>query len=170
MIAQRQAGLPGERGVRSYPEAEDDYIGRDWAVGGQHRADPVVAAGLESDDGGVGAHIDADALHGLVYCRSHVRVERGHRLRGLIDDGDGDPASHKCLGHLHADIAPADHHGPPRLRTVQIRQERGAVIEGLHAEHADGVHAGQRRSTGTAPVAMTRESKLSRNDRPAARS
>ena len=106
----------------------------------------MVAAGLESDDGGVGAHIDADALHGPVHRRPHVRVERGHRLRGLIDDGDGDPAPHKCLGHLHADVAPADHHGPPRLRAVQIRQERGAVVESLHAEHADGVHAGQRRS------------------------
>ena len=29
VIAQRQAGLLGERGVRPYPEAEDDHIGRD---------------------------------------------------------------------------------------------------------------------------------------------
>ena len=29
VIAQRQAGLSGERGVRPYPEAEDDHIGRD---------------------------------------------------------------------------------------------------------------------------------------------
>ena len=28
--------------------------------------------------------------------RPHVRVERGHRLRRLIDDGDGDPASHSA--------------------------------------------------------------------------
>jgi hypothetical protein len=74
----------------------------------------------------------------------HVRVERGHRLRGLIDDGDGDPAPHKRLGHLHADVAPADHHGPSRLRAVQVRQQRVAVIESLHAEHAVSVHAGQR--------------------------
>jgi len=29
MIAQRQAGVPGERGVGPYPQAEDDHIGRD---------------------------------------------------------------------------------------------------------------------------------------------
>ena len=80
-----------------------------------------------------------------VYRRSHVRVERGHRLRGPVDDGDADPAPHKRLGHLHADVAPADHHGLPRLRAVQIRQERGAIIESLHPEHAGGIHAGQRR-------------------------
>jgi hypothetical protein len=71
---------------------------------------------------------------------------RGHRLRGLIDDGDGDASPHKCLGHFHADVTPADHHGPPRLCAVQIRQERGAIVESLHAEHADRVYAGQRRS------------------------
>ena len=29
VIAQRQAGLPGQGGVRPYPEPEDDHIGRD---------------------------------------------------------------------------------------------------------------------------------------------
>ncbi len=106
----------------------------------------MVVAGLESADGGLGAYIDADVLHGPVYRRPHVRVERRHRFCGLIDDSDGDPASHKCLGHLHADVAPADHHGPPRLRAVQIRQERGAVVKSLHAEHPVGVHTRQRRS------------------------
>ena len=105
----------------------------------------MVAVGLEAGDGGARTHIDADALHGPMYRRPHVRVERGHRLRGLIDDGDGDPAPHKCLGHLHADVAPADHHGPSRLRAVQVRQQRRAVIESLHAEHSVSVHAGQRR-------------------------
>ena len=146
MIAQRQAGTVGERGVRPNPEAEDDDVGRDRAVGGQHRADPAVAVGLESGDGGVGAHIDADALHGPVHRRPHVRVERGHRLRGLIDDGDGDAVPHQGLGHLHADVAPADHHSPPRLRAIEVRQERRAVVESLHPEYAGGVHAGQRRS------------------------
>ena len=81
-----------------------------------------------------------------MYRRRHVRIERGHRLCSLIDDRDGYPASHKCLGHLHADVASADHHGPPRLHALQIRQERGAVVESLHAEHAVSVHARQRRS------------------------
>src|SRR6204780_654873 len=48
VIPQHQAGILCERGVRPYPEAEDDDVGRDRAVGGQHRADPVVVAGLES--------------------------------------------------------------------------------------------------------------------------
>jgi hypothetical protein len=36
VIAQRQAGLLGQRGVRPDPEAQDDHISRDRAVGGQH--------------------------------------------------------------------------------------------------------------------------------------
>ena len=91
-------------------------------------------------------HIDTNALHRLVHGRAHVRIERGHRLRGLIDDGHRHAASHQCLGHLHADIAPADHDGPPGLRAIKVRQERGTVVEGLHPEHADGVHTGKRRS------------------------
>ena len=146
MVAQRQVSLSGERGVRPYPEAEDDHIGWDGATGGRHRTDPAVAAGLESDDGGVGAHIDADALHGPVHRLTHVWVERGHRLRGVIHDGHRAAAPHEGLGHLHADIAPADYHGPPRLDVIEVRQERGAVVEGLHPEHAVSVHARQRRS------------------------
>ena len=135
----------GERGVRPDPEAEDDDVGGDGAVGGHHGADPVVGAGLESGDGGVGAHVHAEVLHGPVHRCPHVRVERGHRLGGLIDDGHRDPAPHQGLGHLHADVAPADHDGPPRLRAIKVRQERGTVVEGLHPEHAGGVHPGQRR-------------------------
>jgi hypothetical protein len=96
--------------------------------------------------GGVGAHIDADALHGPVHRLTHVRVERGHRLRGLIHDSHGDAVPHEGLGHLHADVAPADYHGPPRLGVVEVRQERGPVIESLHAEHAVSVRARQRRA------------------------
>ena len=77
---------------------------------------------------------------------THVRVERGHRLRGVIHDGHRAAAPHEGLGHLHADIAPADDHGPPRLDVIEVRQERGAVVEGLHPEHAVSVHARQRRS------------------------
>jgi hypothetical protein len=79
VIPQRQAGFLCECGVWSHAEAEDDHIGRDGVVGGQHRADPAVAAGLESNDGGFGVHIDTDALHGPVHRSTHVRVERGHR-------------------------------------------------------------------------------------------
>ena len=145
VIAQRQAGLVCERGVRPDSEAEDNDVGGDGAVGGHHGADPVVGAGLESGDGGAGAHVDAEVLHGPVYRCPHVRVERGHRLGGLIDDGHRDPAPHEGLGHLHADVAPADHDGPLRLRAIKVRQERGTVVEGLHPEHAGGVHPGQRR-------------------------
>ena len=145
LIAQRQAGLPGERGVRPYSEAEDDHIGWDGATGGHHRADPAVAAGLESDDGGLGVHIDADTLHGPVHGFTHVRVERGHRLRGMIHDGHRDAVPHEGLGHLHADVAPTDHHGPLRLGVIEVRQERGAVVESLHPEHAGRVRARQRR-------------------------
>ena len=146
MIPQRQARLAGERGVRPHPQAENHDVGGDGAVGGQHRADPAVAAGLESGDGGVGAHIDADALHGPVHGRAHVRVERGHRLRGLIHDGHRHAVPHQGLGHLHADVAPADHHGPPRPGAIEVRQQRGAVVERLHPEHAVRVYARQRRS------------------------
>jgi hypothetical protein len=144
VIPQRQAGFLCECGVWSHAEAEDDHIGRDGVVGGQHRADPAVAAGLESNDGGFGVHIDTDALHGPVHRSTHVRVERGHRLRGLIDDGHCDAVSHERLGHLDTDVAPADDYGPPGLRAIEVGQERGAVVESLHPEHAGGVHAGQR--------------------------
>jgi len=144
VIAQRQAGLAGERGVGPYPETEDDHVRGDGTVGGQHRADPAVASGLESDGSGVGVHIDADALHGPVHGRTHVRVERGHWLRGLVDDGHRDAASHERLGHLDTDVAPADHDGPAGLRALEVGQERGAVVEGLDPEHTGGVYAGQR--------------------------
>ena len=108
--------------------------------------DPAVAAGLESGDGGVGAH--SMPMPSMARWRplAHVRVERGHRLRGLIHDGDGDsprapsprPSPRRCSPRR-----------PPRPGAagarVQIRQQRGPVVESLHAEHAGGVHAGQRR-------------------------
>src|SRR5215472_3572995 len=144
VITQRQAGLAGERGVRPYAETEDDHVGWDGAVGGQHRADSAVAAGLESDDDGVGVHIDTYALHSPVHRRAHVRVEGGHGLRGPVDDGDRDTASHECLGHLDADVAPADHDGPAGPRAIEVGQERGAVVERLYPEHTGRVHAGQR--------------------------
>ena len=78
--------------------------------------------------------------------RPHVRVERGHRLRRLIDDGHRDAPSHKCLGHFHADVPSADHDGPPGLRAIEIRQERRTIAESLHAEHADSIRTGQLRS------------------------
>jgi len=87
-----------------------------------------------------------EILHGPVHCRPHVRVERGHRLRRLIDDGHRDAASHKCLGHFYADVPSADHDGPPGLRAIEIRQERGTIVESLHAEHPDSIRTGQRRS------------------------
>ena len=145
MIPQQQAGTLPQRGVWSYSQAEDDHIGRNRAVGGHHRANPAVAAGLESDDGGVGAHIDAKTLHGPVHCRPHIWVERGHRLSRLIDDGHRDAPAHQRLGHLHADVPSADHDGPPGLRAIEIRQEHGTIVESLHPEHADSIRTGKRR-------------------------
>jgi len=62
---------------------------------------------------------------------------------GLVDHGHRHVASGQGLGHLHADVAAADDHGTPRSEPFQAGQERGAVVEGLHAEHAGGVAAGK---------------------------
>ena len=48
------------------------------------------------------------------------------------------------LGHLDADVAGADDHGSLRARIpVERVENRGAVVQGLHAEHALGVDARQ---------------------------
>ena len=62
----------------------------------------------------------------------------------MIHDGHRETVSHHGLGHLHADVAPADHHGPPWLGAIEIRQQGGAVVQGLHPEHAGRVRAAQR--------------------------
>ena len=74
--------------------------------------DPAVRAGEHLGDLGVVDHGDAQALHRLVHQAAHVRVERGHRLAAPVDDRHLVAAVDERLGHLHADVARADDHGP----------------------------------------------------------
>ena len=83
-------------------------------------------------------------------------VELGHRQRVGEDDGHLEPARLQHLGHLQADVAAAEDDGP--LRPGGDRgADVGAVGQPVHAVHAVGVQARDRRAAaGRPPVATTR--------------
>src|ERR671912_1094984 len=112
VVAQRQPGLVGQGRVGPDPEAEDDRVGGHGPVAGLDRPDLAVAVGVEAGDGGVGMDVDAQLLHRLVHQLAHVRIERAHGLGGLVDHGHRHLPAGQGLGHLHPDVAAADHHGP----------------------------------------------------------
>ena len=73
---------------------------------------------------------------------AHVLVDRGQRLRRLLQQRHVEPAPDHRLGHLHADVAAADDDRPARRRiAIEPVLHGGAVVEGLHAEDAAGLDA-----------------------------
>jgi hypothetical protein len=97
----------------------------------------------EAEDDRVGVAADAELLHRLVHRLAHARAQGAHGLGGLVDHGHRHLPAVQGLGHVHADVAAADHHGTLRPEPFQAGQERRAIVQGLHAEHTGGVAAGE---------------------------
>ena len=151
MIAERQSGLVGKRGVGPDSETEDDHVGGYGPLAGHDRPNLALAIDVNAGDGGVGADVDADLFHRLVHQLAHVGIQRAHRLRGSVDDGHRDASTGQRLRHLHADVAAADHDGVPRPKPFQANEKRGPIVESLHAENAPGVAAGHGRADRDGP-------------------
>src|SRR5699024_5041374 len=81
-------------------------------------------------------------VHGL----DHLRVERGHDLRGGLDEGDLQAAVDELLGGLEADVAAADDHGGAgaldrghdRVGVLDVPQDQGALDAGHGRADGDG--------------------------------
>ncbi len=111
VAAEGEAGRPRERRLRADPDAEDDHVGRVLGVLCGHRPHTAVLTGEDLRHLGVVDHRDAQALHGLVHQAAHVRVERRHGLAAPVDDRHLVAPVDQRLGHLHPDVAGADHDG-----------------------------------------------------------
>ena len=67
--------------------------------------------------------------------RRHLRVERRHDLRELLEDRDREPATHEVLGHLEADEPTAYHDRLAAGRLVEPRANAARIGNGPHHEH-----------------------------------
>ena len=139
--ADGDAGLAGERNVRSYAEAEDDDVGGQRSVGRVHGAHRSVL-GFEPVHRLPEMERHAHGADRVGDQRSHVEIEcRRHRLLGAVDQRDLEPAAHERLGHLEPDVAAPDDDRPPRLALVDGPPHGHAVGQCLHPEDAVGVDA-----------------------------
>ena len=141
--AELDARLGRQLGARTHTDAEDDEIGIDRAVTGDHR--PL----LEPLDAGAAAHVDPVAAQGVGHASAEVGVDDRQRLRPLLDHGRRAAPLDVRLGHLQADVAAADDHDAPAA-VVGQRQQGLGVGEALHAVDERQVDAGQVRAHGRA--------------------
>jgi hypothetical protein len=72
-------------------------------------------------------------------------IERGHRLRQLLDHGDLEAAQHEGLDHLEADVPTADHDRTPWRAGAEDLVDGQRVGDRLDAEHAGCVEVRERR-------------------------
>jgi len=135
-----QPRVGGEAGVGRDAEPEHDDVGPDRA--GRGVDDPVLEP--------LGLHAQADVDPELAQRRGdrrrHVRVHRAHHLLVGLDQGDLHPPAQERLGHLHADVAAADHHRGLAAAALGVLEQVDAVVEGLDAVDVGAVDAGQRRA------------------------
>jgi len=131
---------------RAHPHRHDDDVGRNGLVPKPHPGDRLAT--LDGGDLGAQPHVHAVTPQLLLDKRGHVRVERGHHLRELLDERDRDPASHELLGHLQSDEAGTDDDGAAHRPPVQPSPDRLGVPDGAHREDAVRLDARQRRHDG----------------------
>ncbi len=142
-----EAGVGGQRRVRRDADAQHDEVGADRPVVGEHRLR------LEAGDRHPAAQVEAVVDHRRGHQRTHLRIERPHGLRGLLDDDRRAPPLDEGLGHLQADVAAADdHHALAAIgQALRVVEQVGGVVQVLHAVDEGQVDAGQVRADGRAP-------------------
>ena len=135
----RPAGLR-QRRLRAHAERQDHQVGGDGRVPVRTHGESVT---VRLDLPEALAEPEPDALLAEMPrdLGGHLRVERRHDLRQLLDHRDDEPAAHEVLGHLEPDEAAADHDRPRRGGVLEPRADAAGVGDGAHDEDAGEIEA-----------------------------
>jgi hypothetical protein len=157
-----------QRRLRTHADRQDHDVCRMSLAGAREDFQRTVLDRLEPGHPIIEFQSDAVLDHVAFDEARHLRIQRGHDLVELLDQGHFQPAVDQVLHHFEADEAAADHHSTPRLGyrlvarvgvhprpvghiPVQPLAHVPGVRYGPHREDPGEIDAGQRRADRRCP-------------------
>ena len=133
--------LARELCFRADADRHDDDVSVD-ALAARQEHDDMVGPVLEMLD--LVAEVELDRLVAEVRMddRRHLLVEWREDVRRALDHGGEEAALVEILRDLEADVAAADHHGPPRVRLAERGHDSVEIGNGVQGENSSGIDAG----------------------------